>query len=400
MKILVLGEEFPYPLNTGGRIRTFSLFSRLAQKHEVRFLAYGDEDSDSYRYCDEAGLLPIAVPPQVPSKHGLVFYMRLLANLFSQLPYVVTSHYSEVYRSHLQTELEQRPADIVAAAWTPYATFFSAVPKGLTLITSHNIEADIWKRYYATETSLHKKWYIGTQAAKMRRFEKSVFRQANAVTAVSAADASAIRKTGSEAAVEVIENGVALDYFTTDSVAEIIPERLVFTGSMDWRPNQDAAEYFVNDIFPRLREKRPDLEAVFVGREPPDHIRQLGDIPGITITGTVDDIRPYIREAAVYIVPLRVGGGSRLKILEALALKKPVVSTSVGAEGLAITHDKDILLADSPEQFAAAVESLLNDRARAERLGTAGRELVVQRYGWDRLATELEKFLLKLVSER
>ncbi len=399
MKILVLGEEFPYPLNTGGRIRTFSLFSRLAQRHEVRFLAYGDEDSESFRYCAKSGLIPIAVPPQIPPKKGPAFYLRLLANLFSGLPYVVTSHYSEVYRNHLKAELEQKPADLVAAAWTPYAAFLSAVPKAKTLITSHNIEADIWKRYYTTEKSFHKKWYIGIQAAKMGHFEKIVFRQADAVTAVSEADGQSIRKSGSKSAVEVIENGVDLDYFTVDQTHQDKSDRLVFTGSMDWRPNQDAAEFFVNDVFPLLRRKRPEIEAVFVGREPPDHITRLGDTPGITITGTVDDIRPYIREAAVYIVPLRVGGGSRLKILEAFALEKPVVSTSVGAEGLIVTHDKDILLADSPEQFAAAVESLLNDRAQAKRLGAAGRELVVERYGWDQLATQLEQFLIKLVEK-
>lgn len=400
MKILVLDEDFPYPLNTGARIRTFSLFSRLAKKHEIRFLAYGDENSESFRHCAGSGLIPLAVPPQVPAKSGPAFYVRLLANLFSKLPYVVTSHYSEIFRKYLKAELERRPADIVAAAWTPYAAFFSAIPGEKTLITSHNIEADIWRRYYATEKSFHKKWYSGIQAAKMGRFEESVFRQADAVTAVSEADARAIGESGSRAAVEVIENGVDLDYFSNKDAPEVKAERLVFTGSMDWRPNQDAAVHFVNDIFPLLRKKRPEMEAVFVGRKPPDHIVRLGDTPGIIITGTVDDIRPYIREAAVYIVPLRVGGGSRLKILEALALEKPVVSTSVGAENLAVTHEQDILLADSPEQFATAVERLLDDRALAARLGAAGRKLVVQRYGWDRLADNLERFLLKLVGER
>jgi len=400
MRIFVLGEEFPFPMNTGARIRNFALLSRLAKNHEMRFLAYGEENSEAFRFCDEAGLNPIAVPSQVPPKSGPGFYLRLLVNLFSGLPYVVTSHYSGVYRDRFRAELAKWPADLLAAAWTPYAAYFNDVPRMKTLITSHNIEADIWNRYYQTEESFHKKWYAGIQAAKMERFEKTAFGRADAVTAVSEADAEAVKRSGSRAAVKVIDNGVDLAYFTNEHPPQIKANRLVFTGSMDWRPNQDAAEFFVNDIFPRLRRTRPELEAVFVGRQPPEHILRLGEIPGITITGTVDDIRPYIREAAVYIVPLRVGGGSRLKILEALALEKAIVSTSVGAESLAVTHQKDILLADTPEEFAAAVESLLDNGQLAAQLGAAGREMVVRRYGWDRLAEDLDKFLVELVEAK
>lgn len=397
MKIFVLGEEFPYPLNTGARIRNVALLRFLAERHEMRFLAYGDENSEAFRFCAEAGMNPIAVPSHVPPKSGPAFYLRLLANLFSGLPYVVTSHYSTAYRDRFREELANWPADLLAAAWTPYAAYFNEVAPMKTLITSHNIEADIWKRYYATEKSPHKKWYTGIQAAKMERFENEVFRKADAVTTVSEADAKAVRRCGSHAAVKVIDNGVDLSFFTNETPPQINPNRLAFTGSMDWRPNQDATEYFVKDIFPILRQKRPELEAVFVGRQPPEHILRLGETPGITITGTVDDIRPYIREGAVYIVPLRIGGGSRLKILEALALEKAVVSTSVGAESLAVTDKKDILLADTPEQFAAAIEGLLEDRDLAVRLGAAGRQLVEQRYGWNQLAAEMEKFVVQLV---
>jgi glycosyltransferase involved in cell wall biosynthesis len=233
----------------------------------------------------------------------------------------------------------------------------------------------------------------------MARFEKLAFGRTDAVTAVSEADAEWIRKSGSRAAVEVIENGVDLDFFTNHETADVKEDYLVFTGSMDWRPNQDAAEFFVREIFPLLRAARPAIEAVFVGRNPPHHIARLGQVPGITITGTVEDIRPYIRRAAVYIVPLRVGGGSRLKILEAFAMEKPVVSTSIGAESLAVSHEKELLLADGPEQFASAIVRLLDDRALAGRLAAAGRRLVVERYGWDQLSAQLERFLIKLVGK-
>ncbi len=397
---MVLDEEFPFPLNTGKKIRNFHLFSRLADKHEVCYLAYGQTDSDSFRYCAEAGMRTVAVEPQVQEKSGPAFYLKLAGNLFSSLPYVVTSHRSELFRRAFQTELTARPPDVVIASWTPYAVYLDAVQKVKTVITSHNIETGIWERYYENAAPGPKKWYIGTQVGKMRSFETAAFASADAVTAVSEGDADIIRGLTSRVEVTVIDNGVDLEFFTPEGPDQTVPDRLVFTGSMDWRPNQDAAEYFVNEIFPLLRKKRPHLEAVFVGREPPRHISLLGETDGITITGTVDDIRPYMREASVYIVPLRVGGGSRLKILEAFAMKKPVVSTHVGAEGLEVTADENILLADRPADFASAVEKLLDNRPLAEELGEAGRKLVIGRYGWDQLAARMDSFLSQMVSGR
>ncbi len=169
--------------------------------------------------------------------------------------------------------------------------------------------------------------------------------------------------------------------------------QVVFTGSMDWRPNQDAARYFVSAILPPLRRVRPDLECTFVGRNPPADIQLLAEVPGVHITGTVDDVRPYVERAAVYVVPLRIGGGSRLKILEALAMARAVVSTTVGAEGLEVVHNRHIVLADDPATFAASVLRLLDDPERCMNLAIEGRRLVEQLYGWDSLAKRFGRFI-------
>jgi len=396
MKILILDEEFPFPLNSGGRIRGFNLASRLARTNEVSYFAYGKNDSPGYRAFKEAGLRPIAVDHSLRRKSGPVFYIKLLANLFSDLPYVVTSHYSHDFAVRLKQEIKANKPDLLYCAWSPYASFFQEIGSVKKVIGTHNIEATIWKRYYENESNPLKKWYIGGQYRKMLRFEKSVFGRADGVTAVSCEEADQIRQMG-DTRVELVDNGVDPEFFAPGEITEK-SNRLVFTGSMDWRPNQDAVFYFAHEIMPALRDTRPDLKAVFVGRNPPPHVKALAETPGIEITGTVDDVRSYISEAAVYIVPLRIGGGSRLKILEALAMKKAVVSTAVGAEGLEVTDNEQLLVARDTEEFVQKTVRLLDDHDLRERLGSNGRALVERRYGWDSLAEKLNGFL-KSVAE-
>jgi sugar transferase (PEP-CTERM/EpsH1 system associated) len=334
-------------------------------------------------------------------KTGPKLYFKLLGNLLSSQPYSVASHFTSAFQRAVQGELASSSYDLVLCEWTPYAQFvreFSDVPR---VVVAHNVEHQIWQRYVENETQLLVRWYLGLQARRMRAFEENVFSSVEGATAVSAADAATIKSMAPHLDVEVVDNGVDLEFFADDSEpADTAAPTLVFTGSMDWRPNQDSVEYFVNDILPLVQAEQPDVQTVFVGRNPPPKIADLGKLDGVTITGTVDDVRPYIREAAVYIVPLRIGGGSRLKILEALAMKKPVVSTGVGAEGLDITDGRELLLADTPQQFARQINLLLSDRSQARKLGEAGRKLVERRYGWDALAAKLEQCMTRLVAAK
>ncbi len=399
MRILVLDEEFPFPPNTGKRIRSFSLFSRLGKNHEVSYLAYGDADSLASKALKMVDLNAIAVADVKPDKFGPLFYLRLAANLLSGLPYIVTSHYSDLFKSEFVRQVDAFKPDLILCEWTPYAKFAEDIKGIPRVVSAHNVESRIWRRYYETENNPAKKWYIARQVEKLERFEKEVFASFEGIMAVSQSDACEIKNICPEARVDVVDNGVDLDYFNHEA-QKVDENSLVFVGSMDWRPNQDAVTFFVKEIFPLIRQKKPEAHAVFVGRKPPEFIHAYNDIDGIEVTGSVKDIRPYVHSSAVYVVPLRIGGGTRLKILDAMAMHKPIVSTVVGAEGLDVTDRENILLAKTAQSFADQVVRLMDDKALQEKLAKKGRELVEAKYGWDSLAAKLENFLIEVARSR
>ncbi len=397
MKILVIDEAFPHPLDTGKRIRSFNLCSRLALKHTVHYLAYGTEDSAAARAMVRAKIHPIAIQRQTPAKTGLLFYLRLLGNLASANPYIVTSHYTQEFEQALHKSVDEIRPDIIVCEWTPYAAYVKNMAGPLKLIVAHNIEYRIWQRYLENERNPLKKWYIRKQTEKLVRFEKDAFHWVDGTIAVSADEGQEISEINPLLSVEVVENGVDLEYFRSGKQED---ERLqlAFVGAMNWRPNQDAAVYFAEEIFPLIRKQVPEASAVFVGGAPPTQVKRLGDIAGITVTGRVDDVRPYVHQSAMVIVPLRIGGGTRLKILEAMAMGKAVVSTSIGAEGLEVTDGVNIMLADTPSDFADRVKQLSLNKPLRKQLGEAGRKLVEESYGWDLLAEKQASFMEDLVS--
>ncbi len=398
MKILVLDEEFPYPPNTGKRIRSYHLISRLARKHNILYLAYGDNSSSSATGLQKAGITTRAVPPRIPKKSGFGFYLRLLINLFSANPYMVNSHYSRAMQRECDTTVAEFNPDVILCEWTPYAVYVRNRYDAVKVFSAHNVENQIWKRYRESETSLLKKWYISLQAAKLEKFERAVFNWVDGATAVSEHDADILRSYTSLAEIKAVDNGVDLDFFIPGN-NPIEENTLVFVGTMDWRPNQDALRYFASEIFPLIRKAVPNCKACFVGRKAGPELMALNERPGMIVTGAVDDIRPYIAKAAVYIVPLRIGSGTRLKILDALAMKKAIVSTRVGAEGLEVEDGIHLIQADKPMDFAAEVTRLLGNPDQRLKMGEAGRELVERRYGWDNLSQRLEEFLMHLLEK-
>ena len=297
----------------------------------------------------------------------------------------------------MRSNLVEFDPDLVLCEWTPY-TIYAKSLSVKKLVATHNIEADIWKRYYENETNRPRRCYIREQWRKVERFEREALSWVNGALTVSDLDRMRLLQNQSDLPIMVVSNGVDLDYFRPMPQPEQ-RQHVVFTGSMDWRPNQDAARYFVNEILPLLRRSRPDLECTFVGRSPPADIQALATMPGVHITGTVDDVRPYVSRAAVYVVPLRIGGGSRLKILEALAMGRAVVSTTVGAEGLDVVPDRHVVLVDDPRAFAKSVSQLLDDPERCLDLATEGRRLVERCYGWDALADQFKRFIQEIAGK-
>ena len=247
----------------------------------------------------------------------------------------------------------------------------------------HNVETLIWQRHHENAPDPLRKAYFGLQARRMAEFEGEICRTASGVIAVSEADANLMRTMFGIKAVTAVPTGVDVEYFTPRGPAEPVAD-LVFVGSMDWMPNSDGILFFVREVLPLIRRKRPDCSLAIVGRQPGGEIRALADAdPKILVTGTVPDVRPYLWGSPVSIVPLRIGGGTRLKIYEAMAAQTAVVSTTIGAEGLDVKPPANIRIADEPQAFADACLDLLNDAGERNRMVRETAALVSSRFSWD-----------------
>jgi glycosyltransferase involved in cell wall biosynthesis len=391
MRILWVKVGGLWPANTGGRLRSFHIISELACRHRVTLLTthgLGDDVqalTERLSHCERVLSVPHAVP-----KHGSVgFALALLRSWISPLPvdlwkWRVPALKQQVRRLLAHGEFDLCVADfLVAAPNVPGETFVPVV------FFAHNVEHVIWQRLCQVETRSWRRLLLNLERQKMRRVEAQMCARARLAIAVSPSDRDLLAANATGASVATISTGVDAQYFTPNGTREV-PGRLVFTGSMGWYPNEDAILYFIDAILPAIRAEVQDVFLTVVGRDPSPRLRAAALRAGVKVTGTVEDVRPHVAEALVYVVPLRIGGGTRLKIFEALAMAKAVVSTTVGVEGLPLTPGHHFVQADDPVAFARAVVSLLRDPVRRRALGIAGRELVARRYSWTQVASEFE----------
>lgn len=400
LRVLVLDEALPWPPDSGKRLRTWNLLRQLAPRHAITFLAHGESEAGREaraRQALEAAGLRVHTAPALPERHGAALYGALLRNCASPWPYSVAKHHTRAFAAAVQRELARSRYDLVQVEWTPYASHLLrlASPLPPALIASHNIEAQIWERR-AQMAGAAASWYFKWQAAKMRRFEARAFAMARCVTGVSDLDAATAHQLGARR-VGVVANGVDLEYFRP-RVAPPPGCDIVFVGALDWFPNQDAVEFFSAAVMPLVLAVLPEARFRVVGRRPPaSWPARLG--PGTELVGEVADVRPELERAALAVAPLRIGGGSRIKILEALAMEKAVVATTVGAEGLQLVPGTHLEIADAPPHLAARVLALLREPRAARAMGCRGADWVRQCYGWDQSARMLEKAWLD-VTER
>lgn len=261
------------------------------------------------------------------------------------------------------------------------------------VLFQHNVEATIWQRHTAQAANPFTRAYFALQARRMLTYESSTCRAAGHVVAVSGLDCETMRRNYAVERISSISTGVDAAYFCPPPSAEAKAD-LAFLGSMDWLPNIDGARFFVTEILPRIRRRLPQCTVALVGRRPDPALERLAKAdPHLTVTGTVPDVRPWLWGSKVSIVPLRIGGGTRLKIFEAMAAHIPVVSTTVGAEGLPVEPGKHLLIADDPDAFAEACIQLLENQQRRKHLAAEGLSLVSNRFSWDAIAREFEAIL-------
>jgi glycosyltransferase involved in cell wall biosynthesis len=399
LNVAVLDEELPFPLTSGKRIRTFNLLARLADRHRVTILCHQNPDQEESAAAvvalRKAGIETVVVARTVPPKSGAGFYARLAGNLLSPLPYSVASHSSPTLTEAVQEFAQENPVDVWHCEWTPYAQVLrDGLGEDLTAarwtVMAHNVESLIWQRYCDTEPNPVKRWYIRRQCEKFERFEQWAYGAATAPIAVSYDDARLMRTEFGVRRVEVVENGVDIDYFKPQRDVDRDPSRLLFLGSLDWRPNLDAVSLLLDAIFPKVRAGNPAATLALVGRRPPEWLKErVANLPGVRIFADVPDVRPFLATCGMLVVPLRIGGGSRLKILEALATETPVLSTRIGAEGLQLTAGRDLIVTETPAEISDAILAAFRSPDELQETAERGRRQVLNRYSWDPLADRL-----------
>ena len=387
LRVLVLDEEVPWPLNSGKRIRTWNLLRRLATRHALHLLTYGPVSKEAQQILSDHRVSVTALDA-LPTSRGPLFFARLFRNLFSEYPYSVSKHFTDRLQRAVVESCAGQDFDLAHIEWVPYARY--ATPGLARVLTAHNVEADIWRRRAQHSGTALGRQFFAIQAGRMEKFERRASVQSDCVIAVSELDAQRFRSHGASN-VKVVPNGVDLDYFRP--MPEVPQsDSLVFVGSLDWFPNEDAVRDFAVNVLPLIRSKNKQIKFRVVGRKPSEKLAAaLHSIDGVELAGEVPDVRPHFAAASAVLVPLRIGGGTRIKILEALAMERPVISTSVGAEGLELEDGRDILIADSPQEFVARIETLVANPDLQLRLGRNGRKVVEAVYGWDAAAEKLEQ---------
>ena len=399
MRILFLQKRPLFPANTGGKIRTLNVLRHLARGHEIIYLCNLQDGEQQYiEPMRELGLQVETVPWRETPRYSGRFYLELVGNLFSPYPYSVAKDFDKRLRTRAKQLIDQDLYDLIICDFVQMARNCIGLAEIPQVLFQHNVEAQIFDRHARHDNSFLRRHFMALQFKKMRRFEGAAGRKFDAVVAVSEIDEKRFREDYGWQHVRTIDTAVDTDYFAPTSAKEL-PGRVVFIGSMDWLPNQDGVKDFVENSWPRIRAAMPEAEFRIVGRDPTGEVRRLEREPGVIVEGTVPDIRPHLTEAQVCVVPLRIGGGTRLKIYEAMAMGKAVVSTSVGAEGLPLQSGEHLVIADGAEQLAAAVIQLLKSKDERCRLGANARILVEERYSAAKVARQFDEICRDTVAQ-
>lgn len=388
------------PVDTGGKIRSYNILRHLARGHEVTLLSYygGRHDAEYEGALREELPRSEIIYTAAPDSNLIDRALDYLYRLPRRAPYAVSKFTHSTVRLAVRSWLSSGRFDVAVCDFLSASANFPAKSKTPCVLFQHNVESSLWQRLAGTEPNPVKKLSFLIESAKMTRYECAALAGFGHVVAVSEHDRRQMLKMEPACEITVVPTGVDTRKFRAVPSSSANPPRIVFTGSMDWEANIDAADYFCSQIWPRIRKEFPDALLQIVGRNPAAKVLRLAS-GSVQVTGSVPSVEEYLEKASVVVVPLRIGGGTRLKIFEAMAMGKAVVSTSIGAEGLEVESGRDLLLADDAPAFAEAVLLLLRHNGVRRRLEIAAVQTAA-RYDWSSVAAQFADVLQRAAAER
>jgi len=385
MNILQITPVFPCPPESGTRVELFNSIRYLSNKHSITLLSFAEKIKEN----DIAVLKPYCTDIVVIPNNIQDSFKGLLKNLFTSTPYNISKYISKAMIEAVQRQIHSNSFDLVRIDGLHMAYYINYINNLPAILREHNVESLIMKRFYKSQQNPFVKAYAYLQWKKLHRYEIEMTQRFDKCIMITEVDRDTLHSMTSEAKTEIVTAGVDTEYFKPDAKIERQPHQIVFTGEMAWRPNIDAVTWFCEAIFPLILEEIPDSKFYIVGRNATPAVKKLEN-ENVIVTGRVEDVRPYVQSSAVFVVPIRVGGGMRLKILEAMAMGIPVVSTSIGCEGIAVENKKNILIADNAKAFAENIIRIMKKELDVVNLVEKGFELIKSRYSWQKIAEQYE----------
>ena len=394
LRVLIVTPSLPYPPVWGFGIRVYQMVRHLSVRHSVSLLTFaGPEQAESIQELERIGLRLFTVAPAAPGFVGK--RVMQFGSLFARLSFQHRSLYAEAMQRGLTQLLGNEEFDIIQVESSQMGVYDYGGHSPV-ILDEHNIEYELLHRVYRGERSPLRRFFNWSEHLKFKREEQRLWNEVDACVLTSEREREIFATHEPGKASAVVPNGVDTTFFRP-SAAPVDPNSIVFTGLMRYRPNVDGASYFVKEVLPLIVRARPEIRLTIVGAGPTAAVRQLAG-QNVVVTGMVPDVRPYLESASVFVVPLRMGSGTRLKVLEGLAMGKATVSTSIGCEGIDVRDGEHLLVRDGPQSFADAVLRLLDDQDDAAALGLRGREVVLQKYDWQAIVSDLEGFYSVILS--
>jgi glycosyltransferase involved in cell wall biosynthesis len=392
MNILIVSTQFPYPTRSGFTTRVYQLARQLSNSHNVTLLSYAwpHERGGVASLATQMTVRAVERKPQSPIGKRTTQALTLA----SRRAYYCREIHSEAMQQAIDDVCSTASFDVIQLESSFLCTF--RFPRETNLIIDeHNIEYELFQRMCEGERSLPRRTFNRLEYSRFRRFEQACWKRADACVVTSEREVDAVRTYAPGTPVAVIPNAVDLDYFTpSDTAGE--PETVIFNGTLNYRPNLDAACHLIDDIWPLVRRRYPGARLILTGRSDGVDTRSLTK-PGVRLVGEVPDIRPYVAEATAVAVPIRIGGGTRLKVVEGLAMGKAMVSTTLGCEGVAVRDGEHLLIADDAAAFASRIFEVFESPTLRDALGQAGRRLIETRYSWKLGGARLESLYRQLI---